>query len=275
MSKIFSKILTDAENRWKTVIRHDLKKAGLNWFKVRALKYSPAGKHRVYNLKGRKVYFKNGDELLHSLKEIYIDEIYKIGFDTATPYVLDCGSNIGLSILYLKEHYPSARITGFEPDDSNYELLKKNTGNLKDVVTIKKAVWKESGNISFSGDGTLSSKIVTGNHANTISIQSVRLGDYLSQTVDLLKLDIEGAEYEVLKDCADKLSLVKNLFIEYHGQFQNLAEFNEILDILYRNQFYYYFKEAAVTYPTPFLRSEDKPTYDLQLNIFAFKKTKN
>ncbi|HYJ38747.1 MAG TPA: FkbM family methyltransferase [Chitinophagaceae bacterium] len=275
MPTLLSKLLTDAKNRWKSIFNEDLRKAGLNWFKVRALKYAPEGKDGIFELKGRKIHFKNGNELLYSLKEIYIDEIYKISFDIPSPYILDCGANIGLSLLYLKELSPSARITAFEPDESNYALLEKNTGDLKNIILLKKAVWKENGTIQFASEGSLSSKIVTEPGSTAISIPAIRLRDYLTETVDFLKLDIEGAEYEVLKDCADKLSLVKNLFIEYHGQFQDLGELNEILGLLNRNQFYYYIREAAETYPTPFVRSENRPTYDLQLNIFGFKSTKN
>ena len=99
MVTILSKILTDAGNRWKNIIQNDLKKAGLNWFKIRELKYSSAGKESTYELRGKKIHFRNGLELLHSLKEIYVDEIYKIRFDKPDPYILDCGANIGLSVL--------------------------------------------------------------------------------------------------------------------------------------------------------------------------------
>jgi FkbM family methyltransferase len=271
MPTLLSKILTDAENKWKSIINKDLKKAGLNWFKVRSLKYSPEGKEGIFELRGRKIHFKNGSELLYSLKEIYIDEIYKIGFDTKTPYILDCGANIGLSILYLKELFPSARITGFEPDDSNFSLLQKNTADLENVTILKKAVWKENGVIQFASEGSLSSKIVSEGESQTISIPSVRLRDYLTEDIDFLKLDIEGAEYEVLKDCGDALSQVKNLFIEYHGHFGTLDQLNEIFFLLRKNHFNYYIREAAESYATPFARNNDRPPYDLQLNIFCFK----
>ena len=271
MPNLLSKILVDAENRWKSLINTDLKKAGLNWFKVRALKYSPDGKDGIFELRGRKIHFKSGKELLYSLKEIYIDETYKISFDTESPYILDCGANIGLSILYLKELFPGARITGFEPDDSNFALLQKNVGGLDQVTLVKKAVWKESGIIQFASEGSLSSKIASEGEARTISIPSARLKDYLTERIDFLKLDIEGAEYEVLKDSAGNLSMVKNLFIEYHGHFQNIDQLNEILMILRENNFFYYIREATESYSTPFYRTHLKPPYDLQLNIFCFR----
>ena len=159
MPTLLSKILTDAENKWKNICNRELKKAGLNCFKVRALKYSPEGKEGVFELRGRKVHFKNGSELLYSLKEIFIDEIYKMSFDTKTPYILDCGANIGLSILYLKELFPSATITAFEPADSNFSQKKKNTASLEKVTILKKAVWKENG-YSIAGEGSLAARLL-------------------------------------------------------------------------------------------------------------------
>ena len=271
MATIFSKILRDAGIRWNNIMHSDLKNAGLSWLKVRELKYAAPGKENSFELRGRKIFYRNGVELLHSLKEIYIEEIYKIDFDIPDPYILDCGANMGLSVLYLKERFPLANIVAFEPDDSNFDLLKKNTADLQYVDLVKKAVWKENGTIQFASEGSLSSKIVSDSGSATSSMPSVRLKDYLTEPVEFLKLDIEGAEYEVLRDCSDKLDLVKNLFIEYHGQFEQQDQLNEIFQMLRERRFFYYIKEAANPYPTPFVRSGQKPSYDIQLNIFCFK----
>ncbi len=273
MGTIFSRILTDAGNRLKMMTNSDLKKAGLTALKVRSLKYSTNKKPAQFDLHGSKVNYLNGLELLYSLREIFIDEIYKIRFDRPNPYILDCGANIGLSILYMKQLYPNARILAFEPDDSNFKLLKSNTEDLKDVSVVKKAVWKENTTISFASTGTLSSKIVHDNANDQLkSMEGIRLKDYLNEPVDLLKLDIEGAEYEVIKDCKEKLSSIKNLFIEYHGKFENTAELNEIFAIIQQAGFAYYIKEASDNYPTPFYRDNQERQYDVQLNIFCFKK---
>lgn len=104
-----------------------------------------------------------------------------------------------------------------------------------------------------------------------MEIEGIRLKDYLHEPIDLLKLDIEGAEYEVLNDCRENLTLVKNIFIEYHGYFNKLNELNKIFDLLYNNNFSYYIKEATEVYPTPFYRHRTNNTFDIQLNIFCFK----
>ncbi|MFY7979144.1 MAG: hypothetical protein ACOVON_03795, partial [Sediminibacterium sp.] len=82
----------------------------------------------------------------------------------------------------------------------------------------------------------------------------------------------EGAEYEVVKDCADNLSFVKNLFIEYHGNYDEMYKLNEILNILVDKGFKYYIKEAGSTYNQPFFETTNDYNFDVQLNLFAFKR---
>ncbi len=270
MDGLFKKIVTDGKNRLKSLYDSDQKKAGLNWIRIRRLKYKAANTEASYNLNGHQLYYNNGIELLHSLREIYIDEIYKMKLTSSAPHLLDCGANIGLSVIYLKQLFPEASITAFEPDEANFRLLKKNTQNLSRVKLMQEAIWKENTFIEFEGGGTLSSKIADSRSSQTVKVKAARLKDYLQQPVDFLKLDIEGAEYEVIKDCADDIGKVENLFIEYHGSFSEQDELTDMLGILNRSGFSYYIKEASSVYPTPFYR-QGEHTYDVQLNIFCFK----
>jgi hypothetical protein len=110
------------------------------------------------------------------------------------------------------------------------------------------------------------------NRVSNEQIKSIRLNDLLNKEVDFLKIDIEGAEYEVVKDCADNLSFVKNLFIEYHGNYDEMYKLNEILNILVDKGFKYYIKEAGSTYNQPFFETTNDYNFDVQLNLFAFKR---
>ncbi|HEX6181297.1 MAG TPA: FkbM family methyltransferase [Chitinophagaceae bacterium] len=248
---------------------------GLGRYKTWELKHLSAKGPHTLNLKGTTIHFNSGPELLHSLREIYLDEIYKIDFTTDTPYILDCGANIGLSVLYLKQQYPNAEIIAFEPDNANFELIQKNvnSNNLSKVSIRKEAVWKENTTLQFAGEGTQGSRInQDGSGTNMIEVKATRLRDLLDRKVDFLKMDIEGAEYEVVKDCADKLHLVDYFFLEFHGYFNKIHELNELLQIVQQNNFAYYIREAAAVYPTPFYRNNPPANqYDIQLNIFCFR----
>ena len=161
----------------------------------------------------------------------------------------------------------------FEPDDKNFGLLQKNilSHNLKNIDAKKEAVWVEDCWLYFKQEGNMNSKIENIESANTTKIKASRLKDFLNKKVDFLKLDIEGAEYQVLKDIQGNLNFVTNLFIEYHGTFSQNHELLEIFKIITQSGFTFYIKEAANNYHHPFLRSERPLDYDVQLNIFCLK----
>lgn len=187
------------------------------------------------NLKSSKVgnftvYYKNKEEFKTIYKEIFVDEEYKFNSSSKSPYILDCGSHIGLSILYFKSKYPNAKIIGFEPNPDSFEILEENIAknHLKNVELINAAVsdtegstklfsykyeriaWTWGGSINYNQWGDAESE--TGKEVKT-----VKLSSYIDKKVDLIKLDIEGSEQKVIVDIKDNLKLVKEIILEYHG----------------------------------------------------------
>jgi FkbM family methyltransferase len=273
-NSFLSNVIRGVRHRISKSFANDYKKAGLTWYKIKKLKHLPYNSPHTYRFLDGEISFNNGPDLLHSLQEIFVEDIYKIPFNTTEPFVIDCGANIGLSVLYMKTKYPSARIIAFEPDPVNFRFLKKNVSayHLSDIDLRNEAVWKENTTLEFVSDGTLGSKLdASSDHKNTVRVKASRLKDLLSQKIDFLKIDIEGAEYEVLKDCNDSLKNVEYLFIEYHGFFDRMSELTETLRLIQDNGFSYYIKEAANVYHTPFERTGEKNQYDIQQNIFCFR----
>lgn len=241
---------------------------------LKYLKHIPPGKLHSHKLFGHETWFVSGQEYLYGIKEIFIEEIYKQTLP-ANAFILDCGANIGLSAIYLKKICPTATIIAFEPDVNNFDLLQKNIAShgLQDIELKNEAVWKEDAMISFESEGTMSSKIVFNQEAGASKLtKAVRLKNYLNRKIDFLKIDIEGAEYQVLCDIGDHLNFVNNLFVEYHGMFGQIAELSELFDLFSKKGFRYYIKEATVVYETPFVRKKKNAIiYDIQLNIFCFR----
>lgn len=264
-------------------IRHNLKKylhnkyseVNINWLYLKYLKHLPPGKIHSHNLFKKKTWFYDPLEYLHGITEIFIDEVYKQKLPP-NALIIDCGAHIGLSLIYLKRLCPTANIIAFEPDPQNFSLLKKNieSHGFSSVELKNEAVWTTNATLSFIADGNMSSKIGLSQGA-IVQVRAVRLADFLTRKVDFLKIDIEGAEYEVIKDIQDKLPLVENLFIEYHGSFKQNNELIEILQIVTKNGFNYYIKEATAVYEHPFFRTDTNKCYDIQLNIFCFKNWGN
>ncbi|HMH20595.1 MAG TPA: FkbM family methyltransferase [Puia sp.] len=270
------RILKGIGGRLSKLSHNPWREVGVGLLTHKIYKHLPVGKLRTHLLFGKKFYFYSPAELLHGLQEIFIDNLYKQELP-GHPYIIDCGANVGLSVIYMKQLYPDAEIVAFEPDERNFELLTRNVESfgLSDVTLRKEAVWKENTMIKFSGEGTTNSKI--DNNANILSrdVKAIRLKDLLDRRIDFLKIDIEGAEYDVVKDLEENLHYVNNLFIEYHGSFEKNNELSELLTFIVRNGFRFYIKEAAISYETPFYRRQKgQIPYDIQLNVFCFRLEK-
>jgi FkbM family methyltransferase len=205
-------------------------------------------------------------------KEIFLKEVYAFNSDNDSPYIIDCGSNIGLSIFYFKQRFPNSKILAFEADKSIFNILEHNIleYKLKDVVLNNSAVWVEDGFINFCNEGGFSGRIIKPGDSVFSIVPSVKLSSIINSQVDLLKLDIEGAEAMVVKSIEPKLRFVDKIFIEYHSHVSESQELNIILEILSRNGFRYYIKEAYVS-EKPFLEVKPLAGMDLQLNIYAIK----
>lgn len=274
VSNSFSKnLITGINLKFRKTFKNPYKKVNINWFFLRYLKNISANKIHQHNLFHHKTLFYGGLEYLHGIQEIFIEGVYNQKLPE-NAYIIDCGAHIGLSVIYLKSICPSAKIVCFEPDIKNFSLLKENISShqLKNVEAKNEAVWIENTFLNFTQDGSMGSKIGGENSSKITRVKAIRLKDYLNKPVDFLKIDIEGAEYRVLKDISDSLGNVNRMFVEYHGTFNQNHELLEILEMVSKAGFKFYIKEAASIFHQPFLQKSAATEYDIQLNIFCFKK---
>jgi len=185
---------------------------------------------------GHKMEIVDACTFLGGKEEIFDKGIYEFKADTDEPFIIDCGANIGLSVVYFKQLYPNAKIVAFEPDQQIFNTLKKNINSfgLSDIILCQEAIWKEDGEIEFKIEGGFSGRIPKPEDTmDVVKVKARRLKNLLNRPVDFLKIDIEGAEYEVLKDCAYAFGQVKNIFIEYHSHITERQTLNEILFFTY------------------------------------------
>lgn len=261
-------------NKSISLFNSPYRKVGIGFYREKIMKHTRNNELKWINIKKHKTWYRNDEEMLHSIKELFYDEVYKFKSSEKEVNIIDCGSHIGMSILYFKTLFPNSNILGFEPDVNNYNLLQKNLQewNFNSITVEQAAVWTKKGKVNFSQTGSMSSGISDLSSGNDSQTNSIRLKDILENRIDFLKIDIEGAEYEVLVDCRDNLKFVRNIFIEYHGKFNDENKILTILDILTKNNFSFYIKEADEVYKNPFYRIKTDLPYDVQLNIFAFKK---
>lgn len=159
-------------------------------------------------------YFKHGFEFVVAnrsevevIKEMLVNEQYA-GADLNSPrLILDLGSNIGASIAFFHARYPQARIIGLEPDPSTFARLAQSVGHLPLVEIYPWAVADLSGRLPFQPARQSWASALAGDpDGGSIEVQALSLRDLLRRLdvarVDLLKVDVEGAEWRLFEDPA-------------------------------------------------------------------------
>ena len=202
------------------------------------------------NLLGYKIFFMSEGPLRYLFDEIFMRASYFFKASSDCPVIFDCGSNIGMSILFFKKLYPNARIVAFEPDPFTFELYDTMLMriDLSNVDLHQIALSDRSGTIELFRDASpQSSSLVMStlrrrHDGPGVTVPAQRLSDFISSEIDLLKLDIEGAEDAVMGDLAStgKLRQIKRLHLEYHHHIDASADkLSTMLQLIENNGFGY------------------------------------
>ncbi len=224
---------------------------------------------------GRRIRVADNASYFFIRKEIFDLEIYKFISERESPYIIDCGANIGLSLIYFKQLYPNAEIVAFEPDEKVFDILTFNVKafNFSKVELIKKACWNEETTLQFYSEGADAGRAAqSSDKQNIVEVGTIRLSKFLSRKVDFLKIDIEGAEYNVLEEVKGLLHNVERIFVEYHSFLGQEQKLPEILTLLKNAGFRTVIHHQAILYsPQPFVSISHYYQMDLQLNIFGYR----
>jgi len=223
---------------------------------------------------GTKIRILDSESYIFQKNEILVGEIYKFNSNLESPFIIDCGANIGLSTIYFKRIFPQAKVIAFEPDKRVFDVLHNNLQQFgfNDVELVPKGVWSSETVLTFFSEGSDAGRIAQGESAeNEIQINTTLLSSYLDREVDLLKLDIEGAEFEVLRECSSHLHNVKNIFVEFHSFSGREQLLSEILAILKKAGFRVNISSPGLHSAHPFIKRTEYLGMDMQLNIFGYR----
>jgi FkbM family methyltransferase len=225
------------------------------------------------SLLGPTLKIQDGPQFVENKRLLFDQELYRFVAEGDAPRVFDCGAGIGLSVLYFKKLYPESQITAFEPDPEVFELLKSNCAawGANDVRLIPAAVWNCETTITFSRDvysvGRIADRAIGD---DILRVRACRLRDHLTGPADLLRLNIEGAEVDVLLDCADLLEQVQNLIVDYHSLVERPQRLDTLMGILTKAGFRMHIRATSAS-PSPLLYRGVPRGIDCKLHIFAFR----
>ncbi len=195
-------------------------------------------------------------------KEIFGDSCYDVAQLTEPRFIVDVGANIGLFTVYMKKKYPQCKLLAFEPAPDTFTVLSKNVDlhELEGVQTHQCALGSDTseGFLTFfphlPGNSTLvpeekkqfqdllGAEVGTNftdkmfGDAGKVQVKIKRLSDVLEEqnfeNIDLLKVDVEGAELEVLKGISDShWEKVQNVVLETCDLNTGREEMNKLLEV--------------------------------------------
>lgn len=154
-------------------------------------------------------------------EQIFIHQEYACTMTEPPKVIVDAGANIGLSAIYFANLFPQAWIYAIEPEASNAGLLHYNVETYPRIVVVRAALSAESGMIALHDHGHGHwgfSTAGTGNvsaYVPAVTIEQL-MADHQIERIDLLKMDIEGAERDVLNASAGWIDRVGSLVLEVH-----------------------------------------------------------
>jgi FkbM family methyltransferase len=181
--------------------------------------------------------------------QVFYTKDYDISTNFKPKVIIDCGANIGLASLYFKSKYPESTVIAIEPEINNFNLLVKNMANYSNFTAVNKGIWSESCHLEIiSGEDNLpwSFQVKQIEEQTDSSVEAISLLDIIKKydlkEIDILKIDIQGAEENLFEKNAEKwLPYVKIIIIELHDRFLPLSS-RPFYKVLSEYKFDTYFK---------------------------------
>lgn len=157
--------------------------------------------------------------------QVFVELEYEFPFNLKeNPIIIDAGGNIGLFSVFMKNKFPSSKIITIEPDEENFNLLKKNTSNFDNIFYEKSGLWNKKTKIKVydkyhtGKSGLIVEEDEINGNLDAVSIDYL-MSKYNIDKIDLLKIDIETSEIEVFSQNFENwISKTKYLVIELHDR---------------------------------------------------------
>lgn len=221
-------------------------------------------KNGIIKLKSKKfrnpIQIRKSDSDLPIFYQVFAELQYDINYNLKFKplHIIDCGANVGYSCLYFNASFPDANIIGIEPQKDNFKQLQMNVKNYSNIKAINAAIWDRNTSLAIKDEdqwsGSFEVKEQADKQGSDFSLQGITIKELMDKynmpVIDILKIDIEGAEYNLFaNDPAVWLDKTRCLIIELH-------------DLLRPGTSQLFFKEMAKYKWNTFIKGE---------NIVSFK----
>jgi FkbM family methyltransferase len=191
-----------------------------------------------------RIYLRERGSDINTFKEVLEDQVYSevLASLPACRTIIDLGANIGLTSLYLAAHFPDAKLFSVEPNADTYDVLRSN---LEPLIadgrcrTLQGAVWSAErslvADVSQGADhfSAFATREPSPTDIGETAIAGYTMARIIAESgfsfIDLVKVDIEGAEVQLLEGDRSWLDHVGAIAIEFHGDSRRVSGFDEIM----------------------------------------------
>jgi FkbM family methyltransferase len=202
---------------------------------IRALSGRPAKKARRLRIcaAGRERDWWVADPMeMAALSEVFVAGEYGDFLPEHPRLILDAGANVGSATLWFRERFPDARVICVEPNPKAFERLARNVGDEPNVQLVNAALSDRDGKAFFGGEPMTPVGRLQDHggpsvfEVDTLTLATVRERFAADAQIDMFKLDVEGAEWQVL---TGPLTNVRAIAIEIHEPVPGGREPDEVL----------------------------------------------
>jgi FkbM family methyltransferase len=195
----------------------------------------------IANAKFKGIPFKFRRRDISAVKEVLLKGEYNflrpVIEKTKNPVILDIGAHIGLFSIWALSINQHCEIYSIEASPETYKILSSNIDGVSSEISSWKvhhrAAWGHAGAISFmdSAESSMSHRV---GDAGNIAVKTITLDELMTvsgnkSVVDIIKIDIEGAEESFLCTSEFDFKKFKNLVIEVHPNLCNSQKVESLL----------------------------------------------
>jgi len=178
-------------------------------------------------------YIRNHSSDVFVYRSLITDNEYNFVSSQEPEVIIDAGAHIGLAAIQFANKFPNAKIISIEPEKNNFYLLEQNTKKYSNIIALQAALWDKVGEIELLDTGFDSWGFMTANdsqhdkynvpllqkkhNVRSVTIESL-FSEYNLSRIDILKMDIEGAEIEVFRNHSPWVNHVRSIIVELHGR---------------------------------------------------------
>lgn len=158
-------------------------------------------------------------------EQIFIDREYDIEVAFSPKNIIDLGANVGYASLFFNAKFPQAKIIAVEPEANNFKQAQKSVASYKNIQLFNGAIWHNNENLFLVDNGLGEAGFMINSTEGSQRIKAYTIPELMNlmgaSEIDILKIDIEGAEKEIFEnDTTAWLPKTKVVIVETHDRYR-------------------------------------------------------